>query len=467
MGIDRIATRASNELLNARILKLQATLADQQMQVASEKKSQTYQGIALDSQRLLNMENERRMADRYVTVNEVMDVRIQTTTAIVHGIQLDGEEAPSGGIKQIIQDFRTQLVEFQGGSLTNEQRVLNIQERAIEAMKSMEIFLNEEVNGQFLFGGTSTQTQPTDLNADSLASFQATYDGIGRMYPWTRDAHVDSDLTTTAATTGALTTVWNNGGTADDGTDDTGTITAATAGTLSSIPVGSLVTITGGVNDGKTVTVTANTGTVISFAGTVTPAGGTASFTVAVPEDVADSGGAEAGVTLSVNSYYSGDRETISHRLTQNASMDIEINATNAAFEKAIRAMGIMAQGVYGTNGGLDQNSDRADEAYWLLTAALNITNTGTPPYGAADQTGTNKYNIEQLELDLGFHSIQISETNVRLNDYISFLDERTARIENIDDLEVMTSILDNENALEASYQVFARIKQLSLTKYL
>lgn len=461
MGVDRISSHASSLLLTRRLLKKQADLHDKEMQITNEKVSQTYQGIALDSQRLINMENERRMYDRYTTVNQTMDIRVQISTQVVRGIQNDGETAPSGGIKQAIQDFREQLTEYMGGSMTDETRVRNIQDRAFDALKSMETFLNEEVNGQFLFSGTSTQTQPVDLDLDSLAAFQTKYDGSSRMYPWTRDAHLDTDLTTAAATTGALT--FDLAG---------GTITAANAGTLSAIPAGSLLTLNGGDNDGKTVTVVSNTGTVITFAGNVdtSGSGGTANFDVTAPADLTDVGASANPTTLSVNSYYSGDREAFTHHLSETSSFTYDLNATHAAFEKAVRAMGIIAQGGYGTTGGLDQGSnaeERTDEAYWLLTSALNINNTGTPPYGTADTTGSNKDSLEQIELDLGFHSIQLERTIEKHKGLMDFLDERVARIENTDTLTVMTSLLDDQQALEASYQVLARVKQLSLSNYL
>jgi flagellin-like hook-associated protein FlgL len=343
-------------------------------------------------------------------------------------------------------------------------------------MKSMEVFLNEDINGQFLFAGTSTQTQPVDLSATTQNALQTKYDGYSRMYPWTREAHVDKDLTTDSATTGNITTVWNNGGDNDDPTNDTGTITAG-AGTLSAIPVGALLTINGGVNDGKTVTVVSNDGTTINFAGNVTPAGGTADFWVGVPSDVVDSGGAEAGVTLTVNSYYSGDREEVNQRLSKDAAIDYDINATHAAFEKAIRAMGIIAQGGWGDTdaatglsdnpGNLCHHTERAEEAYWLLTSALSINNTGTPPYGSVDQQGTNKLNLEQMAIDLGFYEVKISHTVTKHERMIAFYDQKVAEIENVDTLEIMTSLLDNQRALEASYQVMARVKQLSLSNYL
>lgn len=477
MGVDRISTRASSTLIRERILRLQAELVDQELQVGTEKKSQTYKGLAFDSQRLLNMEHERRQLDRYVGDIATFEVRIKTTSVIIQGVQADGTTAPEGGVKQVISDFRNQLVEFMGGSMTDEQRVKNIQRFAYDAMKSMEVFLNEDINGQFLFGGTSTQTQPVDLGTTTQTALQTKYDGYSRMYPWTRDAHVDTDLTTAAATTGNITTVWNDNGTSSDPTDDTGTITAANAGTLSAIPVGSLVTINGGVNDGKTVTVVSNDGTTINFTGHVTPAGGTADFWVGVPSDVVDSGGAEAGVTLSVDSYYSGDREEINQRLSKDASIDVDVNATHAAFEKAIRAFGIIAQGEWGSTdavtglstnpGNLSNNTDRTDEAYWLLTSALNINNTGTPPYGAADQSGTNKLNIEQLEIDLGFFEVKMDRTVKKHEDLMDFYSAKIAEIENVDTLEILSSMLDNQRALEASYQVMSRVKQLSLSNYL
>lgn len=485
--ISRISSNASNSLVVSRLLQKQADLHNKEIQVASEKISQTYSGVSLNAERLVNMENERNLLDRYTTTNTTFNIRIEMTKTVVSGIQLDGEVSPTGGIREIIDDFREHLITYDSGvkiydaTMTAAQlddlqeRATNIQQRAFEALTSMKNYLNESANSQFLFSGARTDTQPVDLETTSLTAFQTKYDGDSRLYPFTRDAHVDTDLTTSAATTGALTIA----------TGPPGTITAANATGLGAIPVGSLVTLDDGTNAGRTVTVTNNTGAVITFSGTADYAGtavnppnpvpinviggGTAIVEVSVPGDIV---GAADTTTLTVASYYNGDRESLTQRTDTFASFDFDINAADPAFEKAIRAMGMIAQGAWGAAaapaaGNIAQHSDRVAESLWLLDAASSLNTTGTPPFGTADTTTANKNNIEQMELDLGFWEVTIADSVTRHEQLISFFDDQVAEIENVDTLEVITELLDDSRALEASYQALSRIRQLSLSSFL
>ena len=475
MAIDRISSYGSNAYLVSRLLRTQSSLQQLETQVASEKTSQNYAGISLHTERLINMENEITLLDRFIVSNESFDVRIQTTKTIVSGIQLSGETSPSGGIQEILKDFRSYLLDFDSGlktysaTLTNEQlddlefRTTNLQKRAYESMVAMKNFLNEAVGGQFLFSGTKTDTQPVDIETGSQGAFQAVYDGDSRLYPWTRDSHVDTNLTTAAATTGALT--FDLAG---------GTITAANAGTLSSIPVGSLVTLNGGDNDTKTVTVVSNTGTVINFTGNVdyTGSGGTAQFTVNAAADLTDAGASADPTTLSVAGYYDGNEESLSHRVDTNQSIDFDVNAADPAFEKGLRAIGIILQGAWGSTstpatGNLARHPDRIEEALWLIDAALSLNTTGTPPYGTDDISTANKANLEQMELDIGFHEIVIESAVTRHTQLTAMYADRIGDIEDIDLLQSVTELQDQARALEASYQALSRVRQMSLSNFL
>ncbi len=58
-------------------------------------------------------------------------------------------------------------------------------------------------------------------------------------------------------------------------------------------------------------------------------------------------------------------------------------------------------------------------------------------------------------------------DTNEAHTRFIAFLESRIADTENVDPLEAITSLLDESRALEASYQVLARIRELSLANFL
>ena len=148
--------------------------------------------------------------------------------------------------------------------------------------------------------------------------------------------------------------------------------------------------------------------------------------------------------------------------MSEDRSFDIDINAIDPAFEKAIRAMALIAQGVFGTNGGLDNNQQRIDEALYLIDSALDPITTGTAPFGTELTS-----NIEDLDQEMGYERVLIDQTNTRFKELIGFFEGRIAEVENVDLLDAVTRLTDDQQALEASYQALARIKQLSLSNFL
>lgn len=227
---------------------------------------------------------------------------------------------------------------------------------------------------------------------------------------------------------------------------------SATQNPFANIPVGSSITVYNATNaaNNTTYTVTANTGSVI---------------TVASDETVIDSSGYDlsSGLTISMNtSYYKGDENATTHQTAKNREFELDTTAVNPAFEKAIRAMFIIAQGQYGTAGGLDKNQTRVEDALYLVRHALDANVGGTAPYGT-ESIG----NMEQVQTDIAYHRVLIQKTNSMNQDLIDFFDTEVIGVENIDQLAVITKLLDNQQALEASYQSMARIRQLSLINYL
>lgn len=230
-------------------------------------------------------------------------------------------------------------------------------------------------------------------------------------------------------------------------------ITAA-AGTYSSLSAGMKVTIAGTASNNATFTVSSVSadGSTITVRETLTAEGPVASTAVVT----------QVGGTIASVNYYAGDELSTTHRVDENRNFEFDLNGLDPAFEKAIRAMSIIAQGAYGTAGGLDQNLGRVSDAIYLLENALDGTSSSTPPYGA-ELDG----NVKDLLVTNGFNKVLISQTTEVHITYNGFLDKQIADIENSDPLETLTRLLDDQNALEASYQTLARIRDLSLVKFM
>jgi len=252
------------------------------------------------------------------------------------------------------------------------------------------------------------------------------------------------------AATPTLNFAGNQAFTVNTGDD---TITA-TAGTYSSVKAGMSIVIAGTASNNGTFTVTsvASDGSSINVRETLTAEAAVASTAVV----------SNADGTISSKKYYLGDDLTVSHRIDESRSIDNALNGLDPAFEKAIRAMAIIAQGAYGTEGGLDQNTARATNAIYLLESAYDGTVSGTSPYGTEDTS-----NVRDLLVTLGYQQVQISQTTESHVSYSGFLEAQIGNIENSDPLETITRLLDDQRALEASYQTLARIRELSLINYM
>lgn len=244
---------------------------------------------------------------------------------------------------------------------------------------------------------------------------------------------------------------------ADVGTADT--ITSSVAGFFSNLKAGMQVTLSGatpGANDAThTIASVSSDGTALTLtsASTLTAGvdGGTPRFITTL-----------AGGTIATNSYYSGDTVSLKHRVSKVRDFDVDLTAVNPTFEKVIRAVSIILQGVYGTEGGLDNNSDRVGDALFLIESALERTVSGTPPFGT-ELSG----NLEQVQIDLAFDQILLKNTTDFNKKFIGFLDVSIADVENADPAESIARLLEEQRALEVSFQAFARIRQLSLVNFI
>ena len=424
----RIANLAANNRIVELILRTQSRVHASEIKVSTGKASQDYIGIANQSERLINMENSRTLLERYIRNNDTMELRLDTASATLEAIN------------STITDFRRELSAYAQNTTNDAQAILNLQNTAVRSMKTMEAYLNTEADGRFIFSGSRTATEPVNFNFTNLTEFQALYDGTNITYPTRRDTAIHPKLT---AATGFPSNPTGAGYGTLTFTDATETITAATAGAFANIPVGSSITVTGttGATYDGTFTVSSNDGTNM----VVSPVLGGGNLA------------GEAGVTITVNtSYYKGDERTLTHRADDDRNFAYDTTAIQPAFEKAIRAMGIIAQG------GLGANAGRVDQANYLVDASLFSIVNGTPPFGA-ELAGS----IESVSQTIGFNQILLHQSKENHAVNINFLGRRISDIENVDPLESIAQLTSDARALEASYRALALVRELGLQDFL
>jgi flagellin-like hook-associated protein FlgL len=512
----RLSTATANSHLLSLLFRSQQTLHELQVQVSTEKVSQTYSGIAREAGRLIKLENTRATLDRFKVNNELMMSRLDAISTTVVGIE------------STISNLRQTLLTSGNGQPLDRTRVDDLQRWAFRAMQDMQDYLNSDLAGRFLFAGSRATTRPVDLGLTTLEDFQAIYDGAAVKYPETRDAHLqdfsfstdgagNSDwlqfeedagagLSRISSTTtqfvnvvpGSRITIEGTPGGLNDGTftvvsvggggttidvatvkfEDEGpvaatlsgpdnliltpaetgaltfasgateTLTATIPGSLAGLPEGAAFTVAGTATNDGTYTVLSNDGTTVTIAS----------------KKLLDQGsvGAEVPGSISSVSYYRGDEIAVSHAVDADRRFALDLSAVHPAFEKAIRAMGLLAQGVFGTSGGLDQSPERVEQAIALLNSALDVTAEDERPFGQE-----RKGNIETVEMTIGFEQVLLDETNRRHNELIAMMDGNVLEIENVDTTETISKLLDVSRSVEASLQVIAMVRELSLTNFL
>ena len=233
----------------------------------------------------------------------------------------------------------------------------------------------------------------------------------------------------------------------------------AVAGVFSNLAVGQTFTTSGLANAANNATFTISA---ISGDGSQ----------ITVTEDVivteTDTNGANIQVfaadgTVAATPYFTGDQLSLTHRVSDRREFEFNLTAADPAFEKAIRGMFLIMQGKFGQEGGLDMNLARIGQAQALIEGSLERTVTNNAPFGTAEQTGS----IEQIQRDVGFNKSLLDTTDKLHETFIGFIDGAIGEAEDVEQLDVVTRLLDSTRALEASFQAFARIRQLSLTNFI
>ena len=181
--VTRISTSANTNAIVQRMLEQQQRVNDLQTQSATGVKSQDYVGISQDVSRLLSVENERDRIQNYSNNNASVTTTLNTQLTAVKSID------------DAARSMRSELITFSGHDLssqspTTQLSAQDIQEKAFSALSNIAYFLNQKVDGKYVFGGGRSDTPPVDFPYDSLKKFQETFDGISKVFPSTRVANL-------------------------------------------------------------------------------------------------------------------------------------------------------------------------------------------------------------------------------------------------------------------------------------
>ncbi len=145
----RIAPFAQQQLILQQVLNVQARTYDAQVQIATDKKSQDYAGIAKDSARLISLETTRNRTEQFLSNIQVQDQRIQLID-----LGLETLDTAARDMRNILDSALTSPAAFEGDLATlaanTRQLVLDV--------------LNSRDGNRYLFGGTRSDTRPVSLD---------------------------------------------------------------------------------------------------------------------------------------------------------------------------------------------------------------------------------------------------------------------------------------------------------------
>jgi flagellin-like hook-associated protein FlgL len=532
--VTRIGTAAQNMVLTTRMVEQQQQVAQDQTIVATGLKSQDYAGIAHDTYDLLNVENQKARLTRYLSDNSLVQTNLKAQQTAVQGIT------------ETATTMRSLLVQFAGRDLSvqspqNITDVKDLQTKAFAALSQIQYFLNQQIDGKYIFGGAISNQPPVSLPYNNLDDFQNTYDGIGTVFPSSRAANlVDLSFPNISATYTTqqippsgptsldYSQVTSGAGSFISSTIDhaatgnlvfsnvgaNGKVTAATPGAFRSVQIGQTILINnsgalqGGLTDNNgvyTVTAVSSDGNTVTFDQPVNPglepAGGTVQFNMGVPDgtalaldgSTAGNNGAytvkwpknadliAAGFNLSGGDIVSGNAlfsskpipvpgasgEVVNfnsmaflrgvslptqQKISDTQTIKLDVTGLDPAFEKAIRALGTIAQG------DLLNNTDRIQQALSALNDSIQHSAL-QPTEAQSDLTSV---------LDRITNNFQVLTTAADTqNQFKAFLDGRQNDLLKADTTEAAVRLQTDSQALQISYASLSKITQLSLLNYL
>ncbi|MBL8643096.1 MAG: hypothetical protein JNK21_04115 [Rhodospirillaceae bacterium] len=515
--VTRIGTFATQQALIQRMLEVQKRVYDGQTQVGTEKKSQDYLGIAQDSFRLINIENERSRTERFINNNTSAETNLNAMNASVKSID------------DRVRTLRQDLLNFTSRDLSDQSAddfsaVNDIQERAFAVLNDMEFFLNLKIDGKYLFAGGKTDEAPVTIPYDNVTDFQKDFDGVNVTYPKTRAAQLVSasfpnvavsnyqnftfgnlDVTQVTAPPGTFVTATINDTTFGDLTysnnGSNGTMTSSVPGAFANLEVGQTISLdqTGGNNgiytvtsvsgDGRTLTLdqplAAATdptgtgvqirllppnGTTIYLSGSTT--GNNGAYTVRWPTN------AELGAAPFSGNAVDGSQIIVSGQV-------FDVNPETVKFETRPYYIGDKLEtqhrvsetrtikfGVNGLDpafekairgigqllqGDLINNQARALDALALINDAIEHTPSSTEKPG----------DLQDIQNRLGINQAVLADAKDDQKQFMAFLEVRQISVENVDPTEAAVKLNDDVRALNVSFATLSKVQQLSLVNFL
>lgn len=146
--VDRIATFAQSSYISRELMRMQTEYAKTSMQQSTSLKSETFQGISGDSYKLLQYQSNY---DVLAAQTENAQSALDKTNQIYANIS---------SMTELIDSMMSDLSSLLSGSDSGSTATL-----ASNTLDELVSLLNGQMGGDYLFGGSVTDTSPVDLSA--------------------------------------------------------------------------------------------------------------------------------------------------------------------------------------------------------------------------------------------------------------------------------------------------------------
>jgi len=145
----RFATFSTHKMAQSHMLDAQTRLFESQMQISSGKVSRNYAGVAIDSRRLVNLENSVTEVNGFIKNINVTESRLQLM------------ENSVVGTFDVAVRFRDLLVNALNA---DNASLLALNRRAEDMLQELTAAINIKQNNRFLFSGSRIDTAPIDIS---------------------------------------------------------------------------------------------------------------------------------------------------------------------------------------------------------------------------------------------------------------------------------------------------------------
>ena len=145
----RFATFGTHKLAQSQMLGAQNRLFETQMQISSGKVSRNYAGVAIDSRRLVNLENAVTEVNGFIKNIDVTESRLQLMENAVVG---------AFDVASRIRDLLINALNVDNAS------ILTLNQRAEDMLQELTGALNIKQDNRFLFSGSRIDSPPIDMS---------------------------------------------------------------------------------------------------------------------------------------------------------------------------------------------------------------------------------------------------------------------------------------------------------------